>query len=248
MSTATSTAKIEANRANAQKSTGPVTPEGKAASSRNATSHGLDSKEIYVRPGELAEYVQFEENLIAEYQPANEAESVFFKVLLHSAWKLRRCRQLETALENEAESLGAPSPLLHDELGRKADRVARHARAAERSHAAALRELRKLQSERDYRNKATTGVPNHSSPAIDSKANDSAIARCNRHRTATVAENIRTRFAPGSPVLFDNEDGTFTAQHPNGVKSNIRFTGSMIVDEKPNKATANTAPATKAAA
>ncbi len=34
-------AQIAANQANAQKSTGPKTPPGKAASSRNATKHGL---------------------------------------------------------------------------------------------------------------------------------------------------------------------------------------------------------------
>ena len=38
-----STAQIYANRENSKHSTGPRTPEGKAASSTNATSHGLNA-------------------------------------------------------------------------------------------------------------------------------------------------------------------------------------------------------------
>ena len=37
-------AQIDANRANAQKSTGPKTPEGKAKSRRNGLKHGLTAE------------------------------------------------------------------------------------------------------------------------------------------------------------------------------------------------------------
>jgi len=45
-------AQINANRENAEKSTGPKTAEGKAASSKNATRHGFYSKEFQVREEE----------------------------------------------------------------------------------------------------------------------------------------------------------------------------------------------------
>ena len=38
-----SQAKVEANRSNAQQSTGPTSAEGRATSSRNAVSHGLNA-------------------------------------------------------------------------------------------------------------------------------------------------------------------------------------------------------------
>jgi hypothetical protein len=41
-------AQIDANRQNAQLSTGPTTPEGKAASSKNSNKHGLSGKTILV--------------------------------------------------------------------------------------------------------------------------------------------------------------------------------------------------------
>jgi hypothetical protein len=47
----TSDRKAEANRRNALKSTGPKTPEGKAAVRLNALKHGLLSQEILL-PGE----------------------------------------------------------------------------------------------------------------------------------------------------------------------------------------------------
>ena len=43
MSRKVSQKRLDANRRNAQKSTGPRTPEGKAKASANATTHGLSS-------------------------------------------------------------------------------------------------------------------------------------------------------------------------------------------------------------
>src|SRR5690349_13340048 len=44
-----SEARLAANRANAQLSTGPATPAGKAASSQNSFKHGLYSKQIVIK-------------------------------------------------------------------------------------------------------------------------------------------------------------------------------------------------------
>lgn len=48
--TAINTARARASRANARKSTGPKTPDGKAASARNARQHGL-SLPVLLDPG-----------------------------------------------------------------------------------------------------------------------------------------------------------------------------------------------------
>ena len=54
---ATSSAKIAANQRNAQQSTGPKTPEGKAASRRNALQHGMAGAGDLLSPGEDAALV-----------------------------------------------------------------------------------------------------------------------------------------------------------------------------------------------
>jgi hypothetical protein len=69
-------AQLEANRLNAQFSTGPRTEEGKRASSQNAASHGLSGKQI-VMPGESAEaYEVLRSGLIDCYNPNDEAELI----------------------------------------------------------------------------------------------------------------------------------------------------------------------------
>ncbi len=68
--------KVEANRRNAQKSTRPKTPEGKAAVRLNAAKHGLLSREA-VLPGEdEAAFAGLGERLSAELQPVGELEGL----------------------------------------------------------------------------------------------------------------------------------------------------------------------------
>src|SRR5579875_3905126 len=91
-------AQLAANRANAQKSTGPATPKGKARSSRNSFKHGLYSKQLVVGPEEAAELDEVKSNLRAEHQPINETEEILVNELAEQFWRLRRARRYETNL------------------------------------------------------------------------------------------------------------------------------------------------------
>src|SRR5215203_2951282 len=90
--------KAEANRRNALKSTGPKTPEGKAAVRLNALKHGLLSQEILL-PGEDEEALrELGEALRAELQPLGELESLFVDRIIASYWRLRRLGRVEAGI------------------------------------------------------------------------------------------------------------------------------------------------------
>ncbi len=148
----TSAARLAANRANAQHSTGPKTDEGKAKIARNALKHGLDSKEIFIAPGEQERFDQFKTDLAAEINPEGALEQDLFNQLLHAAWNLRRIRLHETEVHERASALMV-NPFLDDKFSAALDRLAKHQVRIERSYHRALRELRSLQTNRHLANR-----------------------------------------------------------------------------------------------
>ena len=88
---------IDANRRNAQNSTGPRTPEGKQASSRNALRSGIHSL-AEVLPGESPEELAA---LVAEHHthhnPQTPQARDLVDSLVRNAWLLRRFARLEAA-------------------------------------------------------------------------------------------------------------------------------------------------------
>jgi hypothetical protein len=87
-----------ANRANARHSTGPKTPEGKAAVRLNACRHGLLARDV-VLPGENADAFDDLWNQIwAHFSPVGPIEESFVERVIYNMWRLRRVPRAETAL------------------------------------------------------------------------------------------------------------------------------------------------------
>jgi hypothetical protein len=61
---------IEANRLNAQKSTGPRTPEGKARSSMNGLKSGLDSESQFVYGEDPQDFGVLHRNTSTNFSPS----------------------------------------------------------------------------------------------------------------------------------------------------------------------------------
>lgn len=91
-----STRKVEANRRNSRKSTGPKTAAGKKRVSRNSTQHGFYSKYLLVSSEDQAEYDDLYAATCKHYQPVGWLETCYLvdKVAAWS-WRLRRLIRCE---------------------------------------------------------------------------------------------------------------------------------------------------------
>jgi hypothetical protein len=91
----------EANRRNAQRSTGPRTEQGKAQASQNAIKHGLFCRQIVVedpRVGEdPAKYKALVEALREEFMPRGALEKILVERIAVHAWRLKRAAKYEAA-------------------------------------------------------------------------------------------------------------------------------------------------------
>ena len=141
---------LAANRANSQLSTGPTSPTGKAATSQNAVKHSLASKNLIIPPGHQAAFTELEAGLRTQLSPTGALEEVLFRRILECSWKLERCRIAECEIHNGATY----DPLTSDRAADYYTVISRYAREAENSLYKALRELGKLQSEKQYRREA----------------------------------------------------------------------------------------------
>jgi hypothetical protein len=94
----TSEKKAEANRRNALKSTGPKTPEGKAAVSLNALKHALLSQEILLRGEDQEALRELDECLRNELQPVGELENLLVDRIIAAYWRLRRVGRIEAGI------------------------------------------------------------------------------------------------------------------------------------------------------
>src|SRR5437899_735942 len=99
---------IEANRRNALKSTGPSTPEGKAAVRLNALRHGLRAHTVVLPSENPEQFQQLCDDLEAEWQPQTRTEQLYVEQMAVSQWKLRRMEIGEISLL--VQKFGAKKP------------------------------------------------------------------------------------------------------------------------------------------
>ena len=172
---------LAANRRNAQKSTGPKTPEGKKRSSCNDVKHGLLARQIIIDDGDPNEKPEELERLlralIRDFGPADTCELLLVQRVAVSFWRIRRAYRYESqAILDQREgpkdlagqmiaqinpSSRDPYELIlprMDEL----NKLLRYAGAIDRELNRSLNQLRRLQNDRQQNNN-----PNHDRKGVD---------------------------------------------------------------------------------
>jgi len=99
-----SAAQIAANRANAARSTGPRTAQGKDRVSRNGLKHGNRARKhgafsvALLSDESQADFIALRETYLNLCQPANEIQYFLVARMALAAWRLKRLALLETRI------------------------------------------------------------------------------------------------------------------------------------------------------
>ena len=91
-------AQIVANQTNAQLSTGPTSPVGKAKSSLNAVKTGLTGRTVLLPSEDAALYEQHVARFMQQYEPVGDEEQTLVQSLADTQWRLLRIPSLEAGI------------------------------------------------------------------------------------------------------------------------------------------------------
>jgi hypothetical protein len=157
-----SEARIQANRENAKKSTGPRTPEGKQRSSLNATRHGILAQVILLPKEDLAAYNKFTADYAAGLNPVGTVEIQLAHACADLQFRLHRIAAAEHNLFaigheengdnwNTGDSESHAALTFADTLRRSKDPIATlttYEQRLSRRLLQTLKQLREIQAER----------------------------------------------------------------------------------------------------
>jgi hypothetical protein len=152
----------QANRENAQHSTGPVSPEGKAAVRLNALTFGLRARDVVLIHEDAAAYQQLWDVLESEWQPQAPTEKILLERMAVAHWLLMRTDRIEERVFTDTHPGARQFALL--------DRVSAQRARLERSFSTAMRELKQLQNERRARTQPEPVQPVESEPVVKTPA------------------------------------------------------------------------------
>lgn len=104
-------AQIIANRRNAQKSTGPSTPKGKAIASKNSFKHGLFARQNLINSENKADFDLYRDQLLSEMAPESPMESMLAERIVILSWRLKRIGFIQAQTIDTLKADNKSSPL-----------------------------------------------------------------------------------------------------------------------------------------
>jgi hypothetical protein len=157
--------KSETARANGAKSHGPVTPQGRATSSRNSLRHGFAAKSVVLPTESNHEFQVLLNSYVVHFHPQGGVERDLVHTMVAARWRLRRICNIETALLSteivrRAEDIDEEFENMKDvdrlawvfeklaDHGQALSLIVRYEGALHRSYDRAFKQLHMLQSAR----------------------------------------------------------------------------------------------------
>jgi len=159
---------IEANRQNAQLSSGAKTIEGKQKCSLNAVKHGFTGQSVLLTEDSVEPYRNFTEGMLKDFAPVGQRETYLAHAIAGARWRVAQFASTEAAIyalgvRLHADKFPNESPQMTVNLCRAItflesrkdlDRLRRYESALNRQAKADLAELTALQAERKARDAA----------------------------------------------------------------------------------------------
>ena len=110
---------IQANRLNAQKSTGPQSPEGKQRVAHNRLKHGLAGEHVVLANEDKSAFDNLLATLNNNWDPHSETEAFLVETLAFNQWRLLRIGRMEQAsLSRKHQSYGQLSLTMEVKISR----------------------------------------------------------------------------------------------------------------------------------
>ena len=188
----TSIKQTEANRRNAQKSTGPRTPEGKAAVRLNALRHGLCARTAVLPAENAEEFHQLCADLETEWLPQGRTEQYLLEQMAVAQWKAARACNMEYNIYD----LGA----LTESRMRTLEYVLKQQSRWERAYFKALRELQAFQKPRPPQPEPPDSPAETEQPEPESKLSEQS------HPDQQPKENESDARIPQPPAAAADQD------------------------------------------
>jgi hypothetical protein len=184
-----SAAQARANLENAQHSTGPVTPEGKARVSINPVAHGLTAEQFRLLPWESeAEYKTHIAAVRNQLKPETPEEQAIVDRILQFDWLVKRAITLQTTI------LFKPDITPADQ--RKIDLFMRYETTHDRALSRARKELQAIRKQRESRENGS---------ASQKRQQEAHEARVRLTNARVEAQELKTNSPKNTVIHFPND-------------------------------------------
>jgi hypothetical protein len=156
----------QANRENAQHSSGPVTQEGKDAIRYNAITFGLRTRATVLQSENVADYYRIWNEFCAEWQPQTRSEFCHVETMVTSQWLLARVARSEQRVYMEVGFGERQFALLAQVDKRRAH--------LERSFRTAVADMKQAQKERGQQHAQPQPQPGQTEQTVPAPAHNPA--------------------------------------------------------------------------